>query len=342
MRKAIVDVEELEDLLSAPPPEVVRQFAQLQGDILILGVGGKIGPSLACMAKRASERAGVSRRIYGVSRFASESTREHLEKSGIETIAGNLLDQSFLDQLPDATNVLYLAALKFGASTHKPTLWAMNVMLPALVADRYRHSKIVAYSSGNVYPYVDTESGGCTEADTPDPVGEYALSVLGRERMFEYASQEYGTEVAIVRLNYAVEMRYGVLVDIGLKVKQGTPIDLRNGHVNVIWQGDNNSMTLRCLDLCASPPKILNVTGPEILSVRETAKQIGGQLGIEPIFTNEESGSALLSNASLATRLFGRPRVSVEQMVFWITDWLRRERPLLNKPTEFEVTDGKY
>ncbi len=342
MPKTIGDVEELEDLLSAPPPEVVGQFAQLEGDILILGVGGKIGPSLARMAKRASERAGVSRRIYGVSRFASDSTRKQLGESGIETIAGNLLDQSFLDQLPDATNVLYLAALKFGASTHKPLLWAMNVKLPALVADRYRRSKIVAYSSGNVYPYVVNESGGCTEADTPDPVGEYAQSVLGRERMFEYTSQEHGTPVTIVRLNYAVEMRYGVLVDIGLKVMQGIPIDLRNGHVNVIWQGDNNSMTLRCLDHCASPPKILNITGPEILSVRETAEQFGRLLGVEPIFTNKESGSALLSNASLATRLFGRPRVSVEQMVFWITDWLRREQRLLDKPTEFEVTDGKY
>ena len=340
--KTISDVDELDDILSTPPEEVIEQFKQLEGDILVLGAGGKIGPSLARMAKRASENAGVSRRVFGVSRFTSQSAREHLEKNGVETIAGDLLDQRFFAQLPDATNVLYLAALKFGASTNKPLLWAKNVKLSALVADRYRHSKIVAYSSGNVYPYVATESGGCTESDAPDPVGEYAQSVLGRERMFEYTSQEHGTAVTFVRLNYAVEMRYGVLVDIGLKVKRGIPIDLRNGHVNVIWQGDNNSITLRCLGLCASPPKILNVTGPDITSVRETADTFGRLLGVEPRFKNRESGTALLSNAALATRLFGSPSVSVEQMIFWITDWLRGERPLLEKPTEFEVTDGKY
>jgi nucleoside-diphosphate-sugar epimerase len=342
MPTTIGDVDELEDLLSTPPNEVVEQFAQLEGDIIFLGAGGKIGPSLARMAKRASERAGVPKRVIGVSRFTSQCSRAYLENSGIETIAGDMLDRTFLEQLPDAQNVFYLAALKFGASTHKPLLWALNVKLPSLVADRYRHSKIVAYSSGNVYPYVGTDSGGSTEADVPDPVGEYAQSVLGRERMFEYASQEHGTAITMVRLNYAVEMRYGVLVDIGLKVQQGIPIDLRNGHVNVIWQGDNNSMTLRTLELCASPPKILNITGPEILSVRETAERFGRLFGKVPIFMNRESGNALLSNASQAMRLFGHPRVPVERMIHWIADWLERDRPVLGKPTEFEVTDGKY
>ena len=239
-------------------------------------------------------------------------------------------------------NVLFLAALKFGASTNMPLTWAINVKLPALVVDKFRHSRIVAYSSGNVYPYVRTDSGGCTEEDAPDPVGEYAQSVLGRERMFEYGSQEHGTKIAIVRLNYAVEMRYGVLVDIGLKVKRGIPIDLSSGHVNVIWQGDNNAMTLRTLGLCSSPPKVLNITGPEILSVRETAELFGSLFRIEPLFANEETGKALLANASQALRMFGRPRVSVEQMVHWIADWLLHERPLFDKPTSFEVTNGKY
>ena len=340
--KTIGSVDALDDLLSTPPDEVVEQFTRLEGDIIVLGVGGKIGPSLARMARRASQHAGVSRRIIGVSRFVAQNSRDYLEKNGVETIAGDLLDRKFLEQLPDVQNVLFLAALKFGASTNMPLTWAINVKLPALVVDKFRHSRIVAYSSGNVYPYVRTDSGGCTEEDAPDPVGEYAQSVLGRERMFEYGSQEHGTKIAIVRLNYAVEMRYGVLVDIGLKVKRGIPIDLSSGHVNVIWQGDNNAMTLRTLGLCSSPPKVLNITGPEILSVRETAELFGSLFRIEPLFANEETGKALLANASQALRMFGRPRVSVEQMVHWIADWLLHERPLFDKPTSFEVTNGKY
>lgn len=338
----ISDESQLDDLLSTPPPEVVEQFSRLDGDIIILGVGGKIGPSLARMARRASELAGISRRIIGVSRFVTNSSRDYLGENGVETIAGDLLDSDFLEQLPDVPNVFFLAGLKFGASNNQPLTWAMNVKLPALVADRYRHSRIVAYSSGNVYPYVSTGSGGCTEQDAPDPVGEYAQSVLGRERMFEYGSREHGTPVAIVRLNYAVEMRYGVLVDIALKVQGGIPIDLRNGHVNLIWQGDNNAKTLRTLDLCASPAKILNITGPEIVSVRKTAERFGSLFGVKPKFTNQESGKALLANAAQAQRLFGDPRVTVEQMVQWIADWLKNKRPLLDKPTSFEVTDGKY
>ena len=342
MPETIRGVEQLEDLLSTPPAELVDRFAQLRGDILILGVGGKIGPSLARMAKRASEQAGVFKRIIGVSRFTSRPTKDYLEQHGVETITGDLLDSKFLEQLPDVENVLFLAALKFGAAANKTLTWAMNVKLPALVADRYRASRIVAFSSGNVYPYVTADSGGCTETDETGPVGEYAQTVLGRERMFEYGSEEHGTEVVILRLNYAVEMRYGVLVDIGLMVKNGIPVDLSNGHVNVIWQGDNNSMTLQALDHCSTPAKILNITGPETLSVRDIAMQFGRALGVEPKFRNQESAQALLSDASRAMQLFGRPRVSAEQMVLWIADWLERDLPLLNKPTAFEVTDGTY
>jgi nucleoside-diphosphate-sugar epimerase len=338
----ISGIAELDDLLSTPSAEAIEQFAGLEGDIIFLGVGGKIGPSLANMAMRATDQAGITRRIMGVSRFTDQSRRQYLETNGVETIAGDMLDRGFLDHLPDVENVFFLAAKKFGASAEPSFTWAMNVKLPALVSDRYRDSNIVAYSSGNVYPYVSVESGGCTEEHFADPVGEYAQTVLGRERMFEYGSSEHGTKVVMLRLNYAVEMRYGVLVDIGLKVKHGIPIDLRNGHVNVIWQGDNNSMTLRALDLCSKPPRILNITGPEILSVREIAKRFGRILGAEPVFENEESGVALLSNASKAFQLYGRPRISVDQMIQWISDWLRRDLPLLNKPTEFEVTDGRY
>jgi len=342
MPTTIGNVDELEDLLSTPPAEVVEEFNRVDGDVIFLGVGGKIGPSLARMAKRASEHAGVSRRIIGVSRFTSSHSRDYLERHGVEIIAGNLLEQSFLQQLPDVPNVFYLAALKFGASKDLPLTWAMNVKLPALVADRYRHSQIVAYSSGNVYPYVSPDSGGCTEADAPNPVGEYALTVLGRERMFEFGSQEYGTPIAIVRLNYAVEMRYGVLVDIGMKVKEGMPIDLTNGHVNVIWQGDNNALTLRALHLCSRPPTVLNITGPEILSIREIAHSFSNLFGVEPVFTNRESGKSLLSDASMAFQVLGSPRVSAKRMIRWIADWLEHQRPTLNKPTAFEVTDGRY
>jgi len=340
--KTINGVAELEDLLSTPPDEVVQQFARLEGDIIFLGIGGEIGPTLARMANRATGQAGITRRIIGVSRFTDQSIRQCLDTNGVETIAGDMLDREFLERLPEAENVFFLAAKKFGASSDPSFTWAMNVKLPALVADRYRDSSIVVYSSGNVYPYVNVGSGGCTEEHAADPVGEYAQTVLGRERMFEYGSSEHGTRVVMLRLNYAVEMRYGVLVDIGLKVKNGIPIDLTNGHVNVIWQGDNNNLTLRALDLCSSPPNILNITGPEILSVRDIATQFGRVLGVKPVFENEESGMALLSNASNAFRLFGRPRVSVEQMILWISDWLQRELPLLNRPTEFEVTDGRY
>ncbi len=341
-RKKIQDVSELEDMLSSPTEEVVEQFSKLKGDILFLGVGGKIGPSLARMAKRACEQAGIRKRIIGVSRFSSIVSKDLLEKYDIETISGDLLDRNFLKDLPQVENVFFLAGMKFGSTENQPLTWVMNVYLPALVAEKYHDSKIVAYSTGNIYPYVSVKSGGCTEQDAPEPVGEYGQSTLGRERMFEYGSNKYGTQVAILRLSYAVEMRYGVIVDIARKVIKGQPIDLRNGHVNLIWQGDNNAMTLRSLDYCESPAKILNITGSEIISIRKIAEQFGTLFDKELKFENQESGKSLLADASLSHRIFGYPKVSIEEMVHWIADWIKNNQPLLDKPTHFETTDGKY
>jgi len=338
----ISSVDQLEDLLSSPTEGVIETASRVSGDMIFLGAGGKIGPSLAVMAKRASDSAGLSRRIFGVSRFTNQHYKAYLQDNGIETIEGDLLDRDFLERLPDVPNVFFLAALKFGASANPPLTWAMNVKLPGLVADKYGCSRIVTYSSGNVYPFVPAQSAGCSEQDDPDPVGEYAQTVLGRERMFEYRSEHHGTKTTIVRLNYAVEMRYGVLVDIALKVKQGLPVNLQNGVVNVIWQGDNNAVTLRALGLCESPATKLNVTGIDRTSVRDTAEKFGHIFGVEPSFTDCESDLALLADASQATSMFGPPRVSVDQMIDWIGSWLLQDLPVFDKPTSFEVSDGRY
>lgn len=338
----INDEAQLEDLLSDPLPEVIAALAALQGDILILGVGGKIGPSLARMAKRASEAAGVARRIIGVALFESEHVRAELERDGIEAIHGDLLNRAFLESLPDVPNVIFMAGMKFGSVANLPLTWAINCYLPALVAERFRGSRIVAFSTGCVYPLVPIGGGGSLETDPPQPVGEYAQSCLGRERMFEYASRHYHTPVAIIRLNYAVEMRYGVLVDIAQKVFAGEPINLSMGHVNVIWQGDVNAMVLRCLQHCQSPALLLNVTGPETVAVRWLATQFGTLFGKEPKFIGQESDTALLSNAARAFGLFGYPRIPLEVLIRWTADWIASGRPLLHKPTHFEVRNGKF
>lgn len=339
---SIDDVEMLEEMLSRPTGEVVETMRRLEGDILLLGVGGKIGPSLARMARRASDAAGVPRRVIGVARFSNAALEEQLRRDGIETIRCDLLDPEALDALPEAPNVVYLAAWKFGATGQEARLWAMNAYLPGMVCRRFARSRIVAYSTGNVHPFVPADSGGSVETDAPGPVGEYAMSCLGRERIVEHFSRTFGTPAALVRLNYAHEMRYGVIVDLAAKVQLGEPIDLRMGYFNAIWQGDSNAMTLRLFDYVASPPLVLNVTGPATLRVRDVADQLGRRLGVEPRFSGEESPDALLSNAGRAFALLGRPRVSEERLVEWIADWRRRGGPMLGKPTHFDARDGKF
>ena len=333
---------ELEEGLSRPTPELVRMVKILVGDFLFLGVSGKMGISMACMAKRACEEAGVKKRVIGVSRFSSPENRKYLEDCGIETIAGDLLNPEFVQGLPDARNVIYLAGTKFGTSGNEAYTWAMNGCLPGLIAERYRDSRIVALSTGCVYPLVDVDSGGSKETDSPFPIGEYAQSCLGRERLFEYGSLTNETQVTLVRLNYAVEMRYGVLVDIASKVYNSQPVDVSMGYVNVIWQGDANALVLRSFRLCSSPPMIMNLTGPETISVREMALRFGELFGREPNIVGEEKSQALLSNVSWVHRELGKPHVQLDQIVNWTANWIEAGNPLLGKPTHFEVSDGKF
>jgi nucleoside-diphosphate-sugar epimerase len=328
----ITTEEQLEELLSRPTTEVVELVRKLDGDIMFLGIAGKIGPSLARVAKRACDQAGVTKRIIGVSRFRDPEEKARIERDGIETIQGDLLDRKFLESLPGVKNVIFLAGMKFGSEDN----------LPALTVEHFKDSRIAAYSTGCVYPLVPVESGGSLETDRPEPVGEYAQSCLGRERMFEYGSGKNGTPVAIIRLNYAVEPRYGVLVDIATKVKNKLPVDLTMGYFNLIWQGDANNMVLRSLAHAASPARVINVTGREILSVREITAEFGKLFGVEPVLNGKEADTALLSNPGVAYDLLGNPTVSPAEVIRWVAGWMADNQRVLDKPTHFEVRDGRF
>jgi len=338
----ISDKTLLEDILSLPTEAAIKMFSEIEGDIIFLGIGGKIGPSLAKMAKRACNKAGVEKRIYGVSLFDSDQQRKQIEDLGIETMHGDLLDMDFVKGLPKAKNVFFLAGMKFGSEENISLTWAVNSYMPALIAEHFKDSKIVAFSTGCVYPLVPVESGGSLESDPPNPLGEYAQSCLGRERMFEYGSNIHQTKVCLIRLNYSVELRYGVLVDIASKVKNHEAIDLSMGYFNVIWQGDMNDVVLRSLEICDSPAKILNITGEEVLSVKELALEFGKLFNVKPEFFNVEAKTALLNNSQQAFQLFGRPKVSTRQIIKWIAVWIAEGRETLGKPTHYEVRDGKY
>ena len=333
---------ELEEFLSRPSDVEVEAMARLNGDLLILGVGGKMGPSLARRARRAVEKAVVRKRIVAVARFSDNRLRDNLESDGIETLVSDLLEPSALAKLPDFPNVIFMAARKFGTTGSEDLTWAMNTFLPGLVAERYRASRIVAFSTGNVYPLTDVALGGAVESTPTAPESEYAQSALGRERMFQYGSRQWGTPVVILRLNYAIDLRYGVLLDIGSAVFERRPIDLRMAFVNVIWQGDANSVCLRSFVHCQSPPLILNLTGQETLSVRHIAEEFSHRFGVLPIFQSEQMPTALLSNAAKAHQMFGLPAVSVSEMIDWTAAWISSGAPCLNKPTHFQVRDGKF
>ncbi len=333
---------ELEEILSRPSEADVAAVAALEGDLLILGVGGKMGPSLARRARRAIQEAGRTHRVIAVARFTARGLAESLSEAGIETIAADLLEPGALSRLPDAPNVIFMAAMKFGTTGAEHLTWAMNTYLPGLVAERYHASRIVAFSTGNVYPLVPPVTGGATEFTPANPLGEYAQSALGRERMFEYVSRAYGTQAVLLRLNYANELRYGVLLDIGRCVFERRPVDVGMGAVNVIWQGDANSMCLRSLAHAQSPPLILNITGPETVSVRYVANEFGRRFGVDPIVAGIESETALLSNASRAFSLFGYPSVSLSQLIDWVASWIGLGGATHNKPTHFETRTGKF
>jgi nucleoside-diphosphate-sugar epimerase len=338
----IEDVQQLEEGLSRPTEDVIATMGRIEGHIIILGVGGKIGPTLAMMARRASDVAGVERRIIGVARFSSPELRQHLNAHGIETIACDLLDRAALESLPKVPNVFYLAAKKFGSTGAESTTWAMNVYLPGLVCEKFTGSRIVAYSTGNVYPLVPTDSSGATEATPTEPVGDYAMSCLGRERIFSHFSETRGTPVSLVRLNYATELRYGTLVDIAGQVLAGEPIDLSMGYFNAVWQGDSNAMTLRALDHVSSPPFVVNLAGPEKLSIRECAEQLGQLMNKTVTFTGTESPDAFLSDGRLGYEKLGHATVGAQEMMRLIADWQLRGGSTLGKPTHFQTRDGKF
>ena len=335
-------VEALEAQLAQPSDALVEDITTLEGDILVLGAGGKMGPSLAKLARNAVVRAGVKKEVSAVSRFSQPGLREELEISGVRTIAADLLGDGMLEALPEAENVIYMAGTKFGTSGRESLTWAQNAFLPGLIGRRYRNARIVVFSTGNVYGLVNVATGGSNETDAADPVGEYAQSCLGRERLFEYASHRFGTRILLFRLNYAIDLRYGILLDIAQAVREGNPIDLGMGHANVIWQGDANEMALRSLRLCSTPPTILNVTGPETVSIRWLAGRFGQFLRREPKFVHEEQETALLNNAAKAHALFGYPRVPLERMIAWTADWLLAGGETLGKPTHFNERKGHF
>ncbi len=339
---SIANEAELIDRLSAPDPEDIDLARRLDGDVLVLGAGGKMGPTLVQRIVRAVEQAGTDVTVYAVSRFSDDEKRARLDAIGAETVAADLLDEEQLAALPDGRNVIYLVGMKFGATGQEPLTWAMNAYLPGRVAERFADARIVAFSTGNVYPPTPVASGGPTEDDPVGPVGEYAQSCLGRERIFQHFALRNDTPTCLLRLNYAVEARYGVLLDIAQKVYDGAPVSLDMGYVNVIWQGDANSVCFRSLARCDVPAEILNVTGLETLSVRDLAEAFAERFDRSVTFTGSEQDTALLNDASRAHRLFGEPRVSVREVMDLVARWVEGDGATLGKPTKFEVRDGQF
>lgn len=332
------DEEALEEFMTRPTAALIEDLARVEGDIMVLGVGGKMGPTLARMAKRAVPE----RTVYGVARFSDPEVAEKLRGWGIETISCDLTDRAAVETLPKCPNVVFMAGRKFGTSGNLPLTWAMNVAVPATVAEIFHESRIVAFSTGNVYAQTPVVHGGSVESDIPLPIGEYAQSCLGRERIFEHFSNVHGTPGRIIRLNYAIDMRYGVLEDIGARVFRGEPVDVTTGNVNVIWQGDANSQILRALAHCTTPTSPLNISGPEQASVRAIAHAFAARLGKEAKIVGEESPNVWLVNTTEASRLFGYPEVPILRMIDWVADWLDRGGRSYNKPTAFDAADGKF
>jgi nucleoside-diphosphate-sugar epimerase len=337
------DVEALESFMSEPTPALVADLARIDGDLMVLGVGGKMGPTLARLARRAMP----GRRVIGVARFSDPALRVSLESHGVECIACDLLDREALQRLPNVAdgvrNLVFMAGHKFGAAGNPTLTWMMNVGVPAMVAEAFREMRIVTFSTACVYPFVPADGPGAAEGvPAIPPPGDYAWSCVGRERLFEHGSQRWGTPGRLVRLSYAIDMRYGVLYDVASAVFAGQPVDLTMGHADVIWQGDANEQALRLLAHCTTPATPINVTGPRHTSVRWLAAEFGRRFGRAPVLTGQEAATAWLIDTAQARALFGPPRVPVETMIDWVADWVQRGGPSLGKPTHFSTRDGKY
>ena len=337
-------VEELDLLASEPDRGVIETLGHFDGDILVAGAGGKMGFHLSLMLRRALDILGSGRRVFAVSRFGSEESRKPFDDAGIAVLPADLCEPRDLANLPDADTVFFLAGKKFGTAGASDELRRFNEEMPARFAERFASASVVAMSTGCVYPFVGPESGGSREVDPAEPSGDYAISCLGRERAFLEASERYGTQLALVRLNYSVDLRYGVLVDLATRILSGEPVDLTTGYFNCMWQGDAVRHMIRALDLAAPFPQadILNVTGSRVLSVREVAEQLGALLNLVVEFTGEESETAWLNDASRAHGLFGAPKISEDTLIEWVAEWCGHGRPLLGKPTCFEVRDGHF
>jgi nucleoside-diphosphate-sugar epimerase len=334
--------EELEELLSRPTQGVIHTISKLSGDIIVLGVGGKMGSTLARMARRALDALGRKERVIGVARFTDAKVEQSLQVAGIETVRCDLRDRKAVKELPDAPNVIFMAGQKFGTTDAPERTWMMNVIVPEIAAERYIGSRTVVFSTGCVYAETPVAYGGSLESDPLEPLGEYANSCVGRERVFTYYAKEHSTPVALFRLYYAIDMRYGVLYDVARKVADGIPIDVTLGHVNVVWQGDANAWAIQCLEHAASPPFVVNATGPEIISIRTLAKRFGELFGREPVIVGEEAPTAFLGNARKAHALFGYPTVPLDRMTQWVAQWIQQGGRSLEKPTHFETRDGRY
>ena len=335
-------IAELEDRLAMPGTGLIEMMKRLDGDIMILGIAGKMGPSMGHLAINAIQAAGVNKKVYGVARFSNAEERKKMESWGIETIVCDLLDPESVSKLPEVKNIIFMAGRKFGTQGEEDQTWAMNVLAPAYVANHFRNSRIVAFSTGCVYPLVPVTSCGCTEDVIPEPVGEYSQSCLGRERIFQNFARKNGTEILLYRLNYAIDLRYGVLHDIARNIMEGKPVDNTVGYFNVIWQGDANSCALRCLEHCANPCAIMNITGPETASVEMTARKLGKLLGKEVTFKGIPGNQCYLNNSSKMCDVLGYPSVALETMIRWQAEWILNGGVSIGKPTHFEVNNGKF
>lgn len=338
----MLNEKELDEMLSTPSQALIEDMKRLDGDIMILGAGGKMGPTLALLANRAVKAAGVDKKVYAVSRFSDPIVVDLLKANKIEIISADLTKDSDLEKIPYAKNIIYMAGKKFGTDGNESETWAMNASVPTLITRKFKNSSFVAFSTGNVYPIVPLSSGGCTEKTNPEPIGEYAMSSLARERIFEHAAKEFGSKALIYRLNYAVDLRYGVLYDLSNKIINGEPISVNSPAFNCVWQGYANEVALRSLLHTSSPASFLNVTGPETVSVEYAAKKLGEYLGKQPLFEGAGSNDAYINNAAKCFELFGYPLVTLNTMIKWQAEWVLSGGRALGKPTHFEERKGSY